>query len=51
MAHIRTSRPPPRLKGDVAIEVAQPAPLMFPLGIMDAGRLLWAFTTLATATE
>jgi Flp pilus assembly protein TadG len=39
--------------GTVAIEYAliMPAMLMFTLGIMDMGRLLWTYTTLFQATE
>jgi Flp pilus assembly protein TadG len=42
-----------RRRGSVAIEyaIALPVLLLFLLGIMDVGRLLWTYATLHTATE
>jgi Flp pilus assembly protein TadG len=53
MAQIRKSRVSPHLSGAVAIEYGfiLPVLLLFTLGIIDAGRLLWSFTTLSRATE
>ena len=41
------------MNGTVAIEygLILPVMLLFTLGIMDAGRLLWTYTTLSRATE
>lgn len=53
MAQIRKSRVTSRTNGTVAIEYGfiLPVLLLFTLGIMDAGRLLWTYMTLYRATE
>jgi Flp pilus assembly protein TadG len=53
MAHIRKSPEASHTDGSVAIEygLILPAMLLFTLGIMDTGRLLWTNITLTRATE
>jgi Flp pilus assembly protein TadG len=53
MAQIRKMQAASQRNGNVAIEygLILPAMLLFTLGIMDAGRLLWTYTTLSRATE
>ena len=53
MAQVRKSKAAYRRSGTVAIEygLVLPLLLMFTLGVMDAGRLFWAFITLNRATE
>lgn len=53
MAKIRKPQDAPHTEGSVAIEygLILPAMLLFTLGIMDAGRLLWSYITLTRATE
>lgn len=51
--HIRKTHPVFQERGNVAIEYALilPVLLVFTLGIMDTGRLLWAVATLNRAAE
>lgn len=53
MAHIRRSQAASHTGGTVAIEygLILPAMLLFTLGIMDTGRLLWTYVTLSRAAE
>jgi TadE-like protein len=53
MAQIRESQEASHTSGTVAIEYALilPVLLLFTLGIMDTGRLLWTYITLTRATE
>jgi Flp pilus assembly protein TadG len=53
MPRVRDSSSVSSRRGATAIEYALvlPALLLFILGIMDAGRLLWTYTTLYRATE
>ncbi len=53
MAHIRRSQAASHSDGTVAIEygLILPAMLLFTLGIMDTGRLLWTYITLSRAAE
>ena len=53
MAQIRKSQEASHTEGSVAVEygLVLPAMLLFTLGIMDAGRLLWSDITLTRATE
>jgi Flp pilus assembly protein TadG len=53
MAQIRKLQATTHLDGTVAIEygLILPALMLFTLGIMDTGRLLWTLTTLSRATE
>jgi Flp pilus assembly protein TadG len=53
MPRVRDSSSTSSRRGATAIEYALvlPALLLFILGIMDAGRLLWTYTTLYRATE
>jgi hypothetical protein len=53
MAHIRKPQEPSQRNGTVAIEygLILPVMLLFTLGIMDTGRLLWTYITLTRATE
>jgi hypothetical protein len=53
MAQIRKSQAASHRNGTVAIEygLILPVMLLFTLGIMDTGRLLWTYITLTRATE
>jgi Flp pilus assembly protein TadG len=53
MAQIRKPQAASHSDGTVAIEygLILPAMLLFTLGIMDTGRLLWTYVTLTRATE
>jgi hypothetical protein len=53
MAHIRRSQAASHSDGTVAIEygLILPVMLLFTLGIMDTGRLLWTYITLTRAAE
>jgi Flp pilus assembly protein TadG len=53
MAQIRKSQAASHSDGTVAIEygLILPAMLLFTLGIMDTGRLLWTYITLSRAAE
>jgi Flp pilus assembly protein TadG len=53
MAQIRKPQETSQCNGTVAIEygLILPAMLLFTLGIMDTGRLLWTYITLTRATE
>jgi len=53
MAEIRKSQGPPHRDGTVAIEYGLILPflLLFTLGIMDSGRLLWTQITLSRAAD
>jgi Flp pilus assembly protein TadG len=53
MSHIRKSQAASHTDGTVAIEygLILPAMLLFTLGIMDTGRLLWTYITLSRAAE
>jgi Flp pilus assembly protein TadG len=53
MAQIREPQEASHTSGTVAIEYALilPVMLLFTLGIMDIGRLLWTYITLTRATE
>ncbi len=53
MAKAAKSQATSRRRGAVAIEFAiiVPALLLFVLGIMDTGRLLWTYTTVYRASE
>jgi Flp pilus assembly protein TadG len=53
MAQIRNSKETSHIKGTVAIEygLILPMLLLFTLGLMDTGRLLWTYITLSRATE
>ncbi len=53
MAQIRKPQEASHTDGTVAIEygLILPAMLLFTLGIMDTGRLLWTYVTLTRATE
>jgi Flp pilus assembly protein TadG len=53
MAQIRKSQEASHTDGTVAIEYALilPVLLLFTLGIMDTGRLLWTYITLTRAAE
>ena len=53
MAQIRISQAASHSDGTVAIEygLILPAMLLFTLGIMDTGRLLWTYITLSRAAE
>jgi Flp pilus assembly protein TadG len=53
MAQVRKSQASSHSDGTVAIEygLILPAMLLFTLGIMDTGRLLWTYITLSRAAE
>lgn len=53
MAFRRTSRSGSNRRGATAVEYALllPALLLFILGIIDVGRLMWTYTTLSRAVE